>query len=67
MYIKKMDSNPYAVIANHVRMKTKKALLKSFVMAARIKKTKPKSIGNPVKRKNIPKIRSCVISRRKTT
>jgi hypothetical protein len=67
MYIKKMDSNPYAVIANHVRMKTKKALLKSFVMAARIKKTKPNSIGNPVKRKNIPKIRSCFISRRKTT
>jgi hypothetical protein len=67
MYIRKMDSNPYAVIANHVRMKTKKALLKSFVMAAKIKKTKPKSIGNPVNRKNIPKIRSCFISRRKTT
>jgi len=62
-----MDNNPHTVIANHVRMKTKKALLKSFVMAARIKKTKPKSIGNPVKRKNIPKIRSCFISRRKTT
>jgi hypothetical protein len=67
MYIKKMDNRPYAVIPNHVRMKTKKAFSKSFVMAARIKKTRPKSIGNPVKRKNIPKIRSCFISRRKTT
>jgi hypothetical protein len=67
MYIRKMDSNPYAVIANHVRMKTKKALPKSFVMAAKIKKTKPKSIGNPVNRKNIPKIRSCFINKRKTT
>ncbi len=61
-----MDSSPYAVIANHERMKTKKALLKSFVMAAKIKKINPKSRGNPVKRKNIPKIRSCFISRRKT-
>jgi hypothetical protein len=67
MYIKKMDNNPYAVIANHVRMKTKKALLKSFVMAAKSKKTNPKSRGKPVKRKNILKSRSCVISRRKTT
>ena len=61
-----MDNNPYAVIPNHVRMKTKKALLKSFVRA-KIKKTKPKSIGNPVNRKNIRKIRSCFISKRKTT
>jgi hypothetical protein len=67
MYIRKMDSNPYAVIANHVRMKTKKAFSKSFVMAAKIRKTKPKSIGSPVNRKNIPKIRSCFISKRKTT
>jgi hypothetical protein len=66
MYIRKMDSSPYAVIANHVRRKTKKALLKSFVRAARIKKTNPKSRGKPVKRKNIPKSRSCVISKRKT-
>ncbi len=67
MYIKKIESNPYAVIANHVRMKTKKAFSKSFVMAAKIKKTNPKSIGNPVKRKNIPKVRSCFISKRQTT
>jgi hypothetical protein len=67
MYIKKMDINPYAVIANHVRMKTKKALLKSFVMTAKIKKTKPKNSGTPVKRKKIASIRSCVISRRKAT
>jgi len=51
MYIRKMDSNPYAVIANHVRMKTKKALLKSFVMSARSKNAKPKNSGTPVKRK----------------
>jgi hypothetical protein len=67
MYIKKMDINPYAVIANHVRTKTKKALLKSFVIAARIKKTKPKNSGTPVKRKKIANIRSCVISKRKAT
>ena len=51
MYIRKIDINPYTVMANHVRMKIKKALLKSFVMAARIKKTKPKNSGTPVKRK----------------
>ncbi len=67
MYIKKMDINPYAVIANHVRRKTKKALLKSFVIAARIKKTNPKNSGTPVKRKRTAVTRSCLISRRKAT
>jgi hypothetical protein len=45
-----MDISPYAVIANHVRTKTKKALLKSLVTAARIKKTNPKNNGTPVKK-----------------
>ncbi len=67
MYIKKMDINPYAVIANHVRTKTKKALLKSFVIAAKIKNTKPKNSGTPVKRKRTAVTRSCLISRRKAT
>ena len=62
-----MDISPYAVIANHVRTKTKKALLKSFVIAARIKKTKPKNSGTPVKRKKTAVTRSCLISRRKAT
>ncbi len=51
MYIRKMDISPYIVIANHVRIKIKKALLKSFVMAATIKNAKPKNSGTPVKRK----------------
>jgi hypothetical protein len=67
MYIRKIDINPYTVMANHVRMKTKKALLKSFVIAARIKKTKPKNSGTPVKRKKTAVTRSCLISRRKAT
>ena len=62
-----MEINPYTVMANHVRMKTKKALLKSFVIAARIKKTKPKNSGTPVKRKKTAVTRSCLISRRKAT
>ena len=65
MYIRKIDINQYTVMANHVRIKIKKALLKSLVMAARIKKTKPKNSGTPVKRKKIANIRSCVISKRK--
>ena len=54
-------------MANHVRMKIKKALLKSFVIAARIKKTKPKNSGTPVKRKKTAVTRSCLISKRKAT
>jgi hypothetical protein len=51
MYIRKIDISPYIVIANNVRMKIRKALLKSFVMAATIKNAKPKNSGTPVKRK----------------
>ena len=67
MYIRKMEINPYTVMANHVRIKIMKALLKSFVIAARIKKTKPKNSGTPVKRKKTAVTRSCLISRRKAT
>ncbi len=34
-------------------------------MAARIKKTKPKNSGTPVKRKQTANTKSCIISRRK--
>jgi hypothetical protein len=65
MYNRKIDINPYIVMANHVRMKIKKALLKSFVMSARSKNAKPKNSGTPVKRKKTAVTRSCLISRRK--
>jgi hypothetical protein len=65
MYIRKIDINPYTVMANHVRIKIKKALLKSFVTIARIKNAEPKNSGTPVKRKKIAVTKSCIISRRK--
>ncbi len=67
MYIRKMEINPYIVMANHVRTKIMKALLKSFVMSARSRNARPKNSGSPVKRKRTAKTRSYIISRRKTT
>ncbi len=52
MYIRKMEINPYIVIANHVRIKIMKALLKSFVISARSRNARPKNNGSPVKRKS---------------
>ncbi len=51
IYTRKIDISPYIVIANHVRIKIKKALLKFPVMAAAIKNKNPRKSGTPVKRK----------------
>ncbi len=67
MYIRKMEISPYIVIANHVRIKIMKALLKSFVMSARSRNARPKNSRSPVKRKRTAKTRSYIISRRKAT